>query len=64
MAELVVLPDTDHELRNVGDAFDPINPGNGAAADFAALLQYPFSSVLADALARFTQQWTRGERGR
>ena len=64
VAELVVLPDTDHELRNVGDAFDPINPGNGAAADFAALLQYPFSSVLADALARFTQQWTRGERGR
>ena len=64
VADLVVLPDTDHELRNVGDAVDPIDPGNGAPADFAALLQYPFSSVLADALVQFTQRWTRADRGR
>jgi len=51
-ADLVVLPGTHHELRDIGDT-DPMTLTNPAA-----LLAFPFSSVLADAIGTFLGSWT------
>jgi alpha-beta hydrolase superfamily lysophospholipase len=59
VAELVVLADTNHVLRDLGAAADPTSPADGGTPDYAAVLQFPISAALADALARFVGRWSR-----